>query len=475
MATSAQAKQGFLDAHERFFAADPRVADNSDVHTRVAELRRIGIERFGMLAFPGPKNEDWKYTSVASLVAADFDPAPAARSEIPVDRVSAIIDAAVSDQSAQVLVFVDGSPIAELSRNLDEVDTAVCVMSFEQAATENPKLLSENLGQFLDTNAHGFTALNSAFLSAGAVVFVSAGKHAARPVHLVFVGGVQDKSVSHPRTLIIAEPGSSATVAEHYVGLPDSSYLANAATEIVLGRGARLSHCKLQREAAGAFHVARIQVHQGEGSEFVSHAVAVGARLSRTEIHVALDAPEASCSLYGLYALEGDAHADHHTVIDHAQPRTRSTELYKGIMDGRSRGVFTGRVLVRPDAQKISASQSNSNLLLGAGAVAETRPQLEIYADDVQCNHGATIGRLDEDALFYMRQRGIGPGPAKRMLTLAFAAEVTEHIADPHLRASAERAVHERVEHAVLGGNDGADAVHGSGGVARDRGNGGAS
>jgi len=222
-------------------------------------------------------------------------------------------------------------------------------------------------------------------------------------------------------------------------------YLNNAVTEIVLERGATLEHVNVQWEGEAGRHVHRIQVRQDAGSTFCSYALGLGAAVSRTEITTILAGERAECALYGLYLGERDRHVDHHTTIDHAAPKTTSRELYKGILDGESRGVFTGKVYVRPDAQETSAEQTNKNLLLSEGAVVETRPQLEIYADDVKCSHGAAVGRLDEDALFYLRQRGLDLAHARSLLTYAFGSEVLEKLTSGELRRSLERIVLERV------------------------------
>jgi Fe-S cluster assembly protein SufD len=243
----------------------------------------------------------------------------------------------------------------------------------------------------------------------------------------------------------VAEEGASARIVEHWIGEPDARYLANGVTEIVLGRDSSLEHVKLQRESGEAFHVQRIQVRQERGSSLRSHAIALGAAVSRTEITTVLAGEGAECSLYGLYVMDGRRHVDHHTTIDHSVPRTTSREVYKGILDDRSRGVFTGKVFVRKDAQQTSAEQTNRNLLLAEGAVVETRPQLEIYADDVKCTHGAAVGRLDEDALFYMRQRGIDLAQARTLLTYAFASEVLESLGVRKLCRDVERDVLRRI------------------------------
>ena len=422
-AKSEQAKQAFLHAYTA-------VRDRGGDRPWLAAMRERAIERFADLSFPTRKNEDWKYTNVAPLFDAGLDPA-ARPADIAAERVQALVDAALAGAEAPVLVFAGGRLLPGPSRV--DGEAALRIESLADAVGEDQPLLHGRLGALLDESAHGFAALNAAFVRDGACVTIAEDQAASAPVHLVFIGS---GGVTQPRNLIVAEPGSRATVIEHYIGATDACYLTNAVTEIELGRGASLTHIKVQRESAAAFHVVRIEVKQEEGSTFSSYAVGLGARLSRTELRTRLQAPGAQCELFGLYAVGGRRHCDHHTMVDHAAPRTSSVELYKGIVDDGARGVFTGHVLVRPDAQKIDASQSNKNLLLADGAVAETRPQLEIYADDVKCSHGATVGRLDEEALFYMRARGIGRARARAILTGAFAAEVLERLPETGVRAA---------------------------------------
>lgn len=401
----------------------------------LAALREQAIERFERTSFPTRKDEAWKYTNVAPLFEAGLDPAQAAP-EIAPERVQAILESALEGVQAPVLVFAGGRLLAGPSRV--DGEAALRIESLADALGEDQPLLHGRLGALVDGSEHAFAALNTAFAGDGACVTIVEGREAAAPVHLVFIAA---GGVAHPRNLIVAEAGSRATVIEHYIGAGEGAYLTNTATEIQLAPGALLTHVKVQRESPAAFHVGRIEVEQAENSRLTSFAVALGARLSRTELQTRLQGPGAACELHGLYAVGENRHCDHHTVVDHAAARTGSEQLYKGIVDDGARGVFTGQVIVRPDAQGIDARQSNKNLLLSDGAVAETRPQLEIYADDVRCSHGATVGRLDEEALFYMRARGIGIEQARAMLTGAFAAEVLERVPEDALRARLEAAV----------------------------------
>jgi Fe-S cluster assembly protein SufD len=267
------------------------------------------------------------------------------------------------------------------------------------------------------------------------------------PVHLLFISTAKEAgATAHPRNLIIAEKGSQVTVLESCVSLPEASYFTNAVTELVLGEGAAVEHVKFQDESRNAYHMAAIHAHLGRSSNFISHSIATGARLSRNNIHTTLAGEGVECVLNGLYLTRGDQLADHHMVVEHAQPHCNSHEYYNGILDGHSKGVFHGRILVRRAAQKTDAKQTNKNLLLSDDATVDTKPQLEIYADDVKCTHGATIGQLNEESIFYLRSRGMGAETARRMLIHAFAGEIIERIRHAPAREELDKLVWDRLE-----------------------------
>jgi Fe-S cluster assembly protein SufD len=260
------------------------------------------------------------------------------------------------------------------------------------------------------------------------------------PIHLVFLSEPDfGPTVSHPRNLVIAEPGSQASVIETYIGTDGELYFTNSVTEAALGDGAILDFYKVERESTAAFHVATMEVLQGRDSRFTSHSVSLGGALARSDLNVRLEAEGADCTLNGLFVGSGRQHLDNHTLIDHAKPHGTSRELYKGIMDGKSRGIFHGKIIVRPDAQKTDAMQTNKNLLLSKEALVNSTPALEIFADDVKCRHGSTIGQLDPGAMFYLRSRGIGEEEARHLLVYAFASDVAARIRIPPLRALVEQ------------------------------------
>lgn len=400
----------------------------------LASLRDEAMAAFDVAGFPTVRNEDWKYTSVASVLRERLEPVLADEVTIRPGQIEPLLARGAALEAATCrLVFVDGCFQASLSRL--PATRGLRVSSLRERLASQEGGLEDLLGKYLPLEAHGFAALNTAFLDDGAVVEIAEGAVVEDPIHVAYVSTTRERPyVTYPRNVIAAGASSSARVVEHYLGAADARCLTNSAAEIVVSRGATLGHVRIQDESPLGFHVARIQVEQAEGSCFESHAFAFGAALSRTEIAVRLAGEEAECRLSGLYAIDGSRHVDHHLMVDHASPRTRSRQLYKGVLEDSSRGVFTGRVVVRPDSQKIQASQSNPSLLLGRRAVAETRPQLEIYADDVACNHGATIGRLDDNALFYLLSRGIEPREARRILVSGFATEVVEAIGSSALR-----------------------------------------
>jgi Fe-S cluster assembly protein SufD len=289
--------------------------------------------------------------------------------------------------------------------------------------------------------------LNTALFSDGLLVTVDDGIVCPDPLHIVHVavpGSVP--AGSHPRILVVAGEGSQLTVVESFVAIGGGTYLTNAVTEILAGPEARVTHVKIQTESDSGWHVGTVAGHQARGSHIVSHNVSFGALLARNDIGSRLDGPGAECRLYGLYVASGAQHVDNHTSLDHAQPNCPSWVMYKGLLSGRARAVFNGRIVVREGAQKTDAKQSNKNLILGDGALVFTRPQLEIHANDVKCTHGATIGRLDDEALFYLRTRGIGEDDARNVLIRAFADDLIDNIPVPSVRTVLSDALHVRLE-----------------------------
>jgi Fe-S cluster assembly protein SufD len=388
-------------------------------------VRREALDRFATLGFPTPKNEDWHFTSVAPIAEAEFHVVESPGGEVHLGDLTPF---EFGQKGWPTLVFVNGR-FAEGLSTFSTLPAGVRVMELPRAWRDEPALLERWLTRLADHGNSAFTALNAAFMRDGAVVHLAPNVALATPLHLLFVSDAYAaKTVSHPRTLIVAERHATATIVESYVSLGDACYFNNPVTEVVVGEGAQLRHYRIQRESERAFHVGTTQVEQARGSLYKSFSFATGARLSRINIYTDLNGEGSEVWLDGLYMVNGKQHVDHQTRIRHLQPNCPSHEVYKGILDDSSRGVFNGQVYVHPTAQKTDGKQTNNNLLLSTDAHVDTKPQLEIFADDVKCTHGATIGRIDELALFYMRSRGIDPGMARELLTYAFAAEVIERI-----------------------------------------------
>lgn len=410
----------------------------------LAPLRSAGIARFAELGFPPLKHEEWRYTSVAPLAKVAFERRPAAcAADAPADVLAR---ATYPDWAATELVFVDGRFAAELSR-VRPLPKGAFAGSLAEACAKRRELVEPWLGHialFDDGHYYPFTALNTAFVTDGAFVHVPDGNDVENPIHLVFLssGGAGRATVAHVRALIVLGRGARANVVETYAGPDGATYFTNAVTEIALGASAALDHAKVQREGLAAFHIARIQTTQGRGAIFRSRSISLGGALVRNDLDALLGAEGAECTLDGLYMASGRQHVDNHTLIDHAVPHCPSHEHYKGVLAGAATGVFNGKILVRQDAQKTDARQSNENLLLSADATVNTKPQLEIYADDVRCTHGATVGHLDDNALFYLRARGIGKADAERLLTYAFASEIVNEIAAEPVRARLDALLH---------------------------------
>ena len=410
---------------------------------RIGLLRRSAFARFAELGLPTTQDEDWKYTSLAPLTQIQF--AAPTQGKLPtLEHLDHLAGRSRGDDGIR-LVFIDGRYCPELSSRGTRTGGAF-IGGLGTAHAERPELVEQDLARHADYQRNALTALNTAFIEDGAFIHLPAGTVLQAPIHLLFVSSASgNATLSQPRNLIVLGAGSQATVVETWAGLSDEVYFTNAVTEVVLGDNARLDHCKLQEESARAFHIALTQVHHGRDSRFSSHSVALGAALARNDVRALFAGEGSECTLNGLYMATGKQHLDNRTLIDHQSPRCTSRELYKGVLDGHSRGVFSGRVLVRHGAQKTDASQTNKNLLLSDDALVDTKPQLEIFADDVKCAHGAAVGQLDEDALFYLRSRGISQEAAKSLLSYAFASEMVNLIPLAPVRARVRELVTSRL------------------------------
>jgi Fe-S cluster assembly protein SufD len=407
----------------------------------VVALRKQAIERFLALGFPTKKDEDWHFTSVAPLAEREFTFVPARTGDVSRDDLEAF---GFGNDEWHTAVFVNGRFSPELS-DLGRLDPRVQVLSLANVWADAPALAARIGTVVTEPERHAFTMLNTAFMPDGVVIHVPRDVELKQPIHALFVAdGHAAKTVMHPRSLIVVERNARATVVESYVATGDAAYFTNAVTEVSVGDGATLEHYKIQREGGRAFHVGTIEATQERNSHYVSFSFAAGASLSRTNIYTRLAGEGCGSTLNGLYMLDGEQHCDHQTRIEHAEPNCFSREVYKGVLDGRSHGVFNGKVYVHPIAQKTDGKQTNNTLLLSKDAQVDTKPQLEIFADDVKCTHGATVGRLDETAWFYMKSRGMNAESARRLLIYAFAADVLETIERDEVREGLERITLER-------------------------------
>jgi Fe-S cluster assembly protein SufD len=395
------------------------------------ELREAGMKSFAQLGFPTTRNEEWKHTNVESAVSVPFGQANGEGKNF---RSQDILARAFVEADAPRLVFLNGVYAPELSSAAGLPD-GVSLVSLAELNTSNDRSWAEQIGRYADLRRNAFVALNSAFLSDGAVLIIPPGCRLARPIYLVYASGASERPlVSYPRTLILLGADSEARIVESYAGVDGGKYFCNAVTELVGGAASIAHHCRLQNEGGGAFHMGTLTAHLGSGAHVSANAVTLGGALVRNNVHVTLDGEGAECVLNGLYIGDGKQHIDNFTEIEHAKPRATSLELYKGILAGAARGVFNGKIIVHKEAQKSDARQTNRNLLLSADAVVNTQPQLEIYADDVKCSHGSTIGQLDGDALFYLRSRGLGPAEARNLLSFAFASDIVGRLKIESLR-----------------------------------------
>jgi Fe-S cluster assembly protein SufD len=409
----------------------------------LAPLREHAMDSFRELGLPSTKDEEWKYTNVAPIAKIDFKPQSAAAvNEI---GAKALSDFSLPEAEKSQLVFVNGVLRQDLS-SLIALPPEVVAIDLSRAITDArySEIVRTQLARKADYVAHSFTALNTAFVSSGAFIYIPKNVVVEAPIHLLFLSE-GNQTANFPRVLVVAEANSDLTLLESYVSSDDDAYFTNAVVEIVLEEGARLEHYKVQRESARAFHVATTAVDLGPNSSYDATTITFGGQLSRYDIAVNMDHEGAECWVDGLYLVTGTQHTDTHSVIDHRKPHCTSHQLYKGILDGKSRAVFNGKVFVRHDAQKTDAMQTNKNLLLSNEARVDTKPQLEILADDVKCAHGAAVGQLDEDELFYLETRGIHPSLARNLLTYGFAEEVIGKIKIESIRTQLDEAVLNRL------------------------------
>jgi len=405
----------------------------------LSRLRGTALDRFTEHGFPTQSEEEWKYTDVSvlnrrtSLVPDIIPPDPSSE--------STLLTWSLSQENVHLMVFVNGHFSEELS-GMGELQSGMRLQSLAEVLESDASLIESHFHQRDEHTI--FSALNNALTSDGTVLIISPETIIKKPVYLLFIASGHCTSI-YPRNILIAAQNSCVTVIEHYFGMLDAHNFTNAVTQINLGEGAEFHHCKLIHEGSAAIHVGGIHAEQEAGSRFSSHSFALGGRLVRNDITSRLNGKSCNCTFDGLYLLEGKQHADHHTRIDHLAPAGTSREYYRGILNGESHGVFNGKVIVHPGAIKTDAHQSNRNLLLSRQAEIDTKPQLEIFADDVKCTHGATVGQLDDESIYYLRSRGVDAEVARSLLIYGFANDIIERIKLPKLKARIESLVLNRL------------------------------
>jgi Fe-S cluster assembly protein SufD len=418
------------------------IEQNTGLPAWLTSVRRTALDAFLEQGWPTTKQEDWRFTDVTPITRLALLPAPAGKPHfVPDDFATDMLG--VGGDSARRLIFVDGGYHSGAAKGRPRPDD-LCAIPLTSALADDTANVSQVLGHHL-RGQNAFVALNTAFLTDGAFIRIPAGFNSTVPIFLVFLASVEG-SASFPRTVVWAGAGSQATVVEIHLGADHRATLSNAVTEILLEPGARIAHHGIQMASPAGSHIGHLAVTQKAGSIFSGSSLAFGGRMVRNDVHVLLAEEGCTCNLDGIYLASGAGHIDNHTTIDHRAARSTSREFYKGVVGERSRVVFSGRIVVRPGAQQTDARQTNRNIVLGEGALVHSKPHLEIFANDVKCSHGATTGRLNPDALFYLRSRGIGEKEANQLLIRAFLLEGLDRIAQTGLRAELEGVLVREIE-----------------------------
>lgn len=401
-------------------------------------IRREAMARFSELGFPTPRDEDWKFTNVTPIAQTPFTLAEEGRVEL---SSRDLVQFLIPGLACSLLVFVNGRYSPALSM-LRLVPDGVKVGSLAGALASERDLIEQYLARYADYRHDGFSALNTAFMQDGGFVYLPRGTVLEEPIHLLYVTtGAAEPVMVHPRNLIVMAENSQATIVEHYVSLSDGVYFSNAVTEALVGNNGVLHHYLLERESKQAFVISTLRVQQARSSSVVSHSVLLGGALVRNNVHPVLAGEGGNCLINGLFMPAGDQHMDNFMYVEHASPHCDSRQFYHGILDGRSHGVFSGRIVVHKNAQKTDAKQTNKNVLLSEETQMDSKPQLEIYADDVKCTHGATIGQVKKEAVFYLRSRGIPEESARALMLFGFATESLERMKEEPIRKYLESLV----------------------------------
>lgn len=433
MITATEQLQSYLD---KFTELQKRQGDQPGW---LRNLREDAFARFCEVGFPTTHDEDWRFTNVSPIAKTEFQFGGDVRaSKFEIEPI-------LSQRIGSALVFVNGRFAPECS-SVSNLPKNVRVNGLAPETSENPRAVEAHLGRHLNIQRDAFSALNTAFFEDGGYVHVRRGVVAETPIYLLFISSETDQPLmTHPRNLIVVEDEAQATIVEDYVSIGESAAFCNTATELVVGENAVVSHYMIEREHRQAFNVSTLRIQQGRSANVASHSVLLGGGLVRNNVHPVLAGEGAECLINGLFIGNGKQHLDNYMLVEHASPHCASRQFYNGILDDQAHGVFHGRIIVHKDAQKTDAKQTNRNLLLSDDARIDTKPQLEIYADDVKCTHGATIGQIEENALFYLRSRGIDEVSARKLLLLAFANECLDRMAPSSARDQVEKLIREHL------------------------------
>ncbi|HKJ81955.1 MAG TPA: Fe-S cluster assembly protein SufD [Ignavibacteriaceae bacterium] len=397
---------------------------NGESTAPIHKIRKEAISNFSNLDFPNTRDEEWKYTNISPLLKYNFKPS-LEKQDVKQEQVNKYL---FDELEHSLLVFVNGHFDAGLSR-IKHLPKGVIAGSIAGAIKEKSPVVEKHFGKYADYKNQIFTALSTAYTKDGAFIYVPDGKIVEEAIHILFLTTESDENIlTQPRNLFVAGKNSQVRLIEHYASLGENIYFTNSVTEIFADENSIVDHVKLQEENRKSFHVARMEIDQEKNSNFSSHAISLGGDIARNDFNSRFNDEGGECMMNGLFLTDGTQLFDTHSLIDHAKPHCNSHEHYKGILDDKSRGVFNGKVIVRQDAQKTNAFQENNNIILSNDALINTKPQLEIFADDVKCSHGATIGQLDEEAMFYLKSRGIGEETSKSILIHAFASDVIKSI-----------------------------------------------
>lgn len=409
---------------------------NGESKLPLHQTRKAALEEFQKAGFPTLRDEEWKYTNVSSLLNCRFtDVIGKTFQNKNVDINKYLFDR----EKYYTIVFINGVYDSENSQELDEPGITLC--NLKTAIKKYPEEVNLHIGKFAKTGDSIFTALSTAYLNDGVFLKVKSGKALGKPVQVLYVNSGGDNLLIQPRNLFVIGKNAQAKIVESYYAEGDSEYFTNAVTETYVDQNGILEHIKIQEESLKAYHISTTEIDVEKESHYSSYNINFGGNIVRNDLNARFNGEYGHCTLNGLYLGDGDQHIDNHTLIDHAVPNCESHEMYKGVLDNRSRAVFNGKVHVRKDAQKTNAFQENKNVILSDDARVDTKPQLEIFADDVKCSHGATIGKLSEEGLFYLRVRGIGEELAKTMIINAFANDAVHSISIQDVRARIEERV----------------------------------